>query len=217
MKITKEQINEILKNQANNSTETKAYYSTIEKYLRCFENNDVSDSKVLEFLKRGICIPINLSEDCGGILCIGANPSFKENFPKENFAFIFSEVNDQHWKRIHKLIDNTPDATSKGMLPSAYLDLFPIKQTSLNEFEKVFWNDPEIKAELLKITHERIVTLRPKIIINYYQSMSYYWGTKDTTWFGYTFETIGYEGLDVRKITGHKPNSIISEHDPWSC
>lgn len=115
-----------------------------------------------------------------------------------------------YWKDVAPLAKNL---YKDSQYMAAYLDLFPIKQTNLGEFEKTFRKHAEIRANLLQVTHDRMVALSPKVIINQYSMTSYYWGYKPDSsstdycnerhpWMGYKFRPLNFDGLDAYEIIG---------------
>lgn len=184
----------------------KEYYNTFIDYTPN-ENND----KVIVMLKRRLFLPLNFSDNASGVLIVGANPSYTGNDDgtDENFMKTSDELyssDDKHWKEISEIAVNP-----KSLYKAAYLDLFPIKQTNLGEFEKVFRPINDVRAKMLRITHKRMLAIQPKVIINLFAMTSYYWGFKadgadycdeKNPWMGYKFKKIEAEGLDAYEIIG---------------
>lgn len=181
------------------------YYNAFADYTPSGENDEV-----LTILKRRLFLPLNLSTNANGILIVGANPSYTgnddgndENFMKTTDELYHSE--DKHWKEIAAL------ACLTSNYQAAYLDLFPIKHTDLKDFEMIFRKHNNIRAKLLQVTHERMLAIQPKVIINLFAMTSYYWGfqadvpdycNEKNPWMGYKFKKIEAEGLDAYEIIG---------------
>ena len=191
----------------------EAYYNAFQKYD--LEQGD--DDDVTKMLKRRLFLPI-LPHQTNGILIIGANPSYDGT--DENFMKTIDELygsGERHWKEIKTLASVIPEH------PAAYLDLFPLKQTALGGFEKAFRKHEEIRAKLLQVTHERMLSIQPRIIINLYAMTAYYWGFKPDApdycneknpWMGYKFKKIETCGLDIYEITGWVDNeNVILSND----
>lgn len=216
-------LNEIM-GSLDNYQSVQAYHSVFEAYYNAFVeyNTDGGNDEVIDMLKRRLFLPLNLSSNTDGVLVVGANPSFDEqNDRRENFMKTTKELYykpEGHWKEVKELACVVPEH------PGAYLDLFPIKQTSLGEFEKIFRTHSDIRAKMLQVTHERLLAIHPKVIISLFAMTSYYWGFKpDATdfcneknpWMGYKFKKIEAVGLDAYKIFGWTDNDkVILENDP---
>ena len=181
------------------------YYNAFEDYKPSGEND-----KVLMMLKRRLFLPLNPTNAKNGILIVGANPSYtgKDDGNDENFMKTTDELyhsEDNHWKEIANL------ACLTSNYQAAYLDLFPIKQTDLRNFETIFRTHNKIRARLLQVTHKRILSIQPKVIINLFAMTSYYWGFKadaseycndKNPWMGYKFKKLEIGGLDAYEIIG---------------
>lgn len=196
-----------------------SYYKAFEKYTPSSE-----DDEITKMLKRGLFLPINLPQQSNGLLIVGANPSEgeeTEDFTKLTETELFADDHN-YWKKAADLarVQETEGNGHKG----AYLDLFPIKETHLEVFEKVFRKQTDIRAKILQTTHRLIVDLHPKVIVNLFAMTSYYWGfdadkeeycNTAKPWMGYKFEKIQAEGLDAYKIKGwvHNNDKCILQDD----
>jgi hypothetical protein len=204
-------LNEIM-GSLDNYPCVRDYRHVFEEYYNAFADYTPSeeDDMVLMMLKRRLFLPLNLSTNTNGILIVGANPSYtgKDDGNDENFMKTTDELyhsEDKHWKEIADL------ACLPSNYQAAYLDLFPIKQSDLGDFETIFRTHNNIRARLLQVTHERMLAIQPKVIINLFAMTSYYWGFKadapdycneKNPWMGYKFKKIEAEGLDAYEIIG---------------
>ena len=188
------------------------YREVFEEYYNAFAAypSNGSDDKVMMMLKRRLFLPLNVSSNAHGVLIVGANPSYDgrdENFMKTTEELYHSK--GKHWGEVAAL------ACLSENYQAAYLDLFPIKQTKLNEFEQVLRKHNDIRARLLQVTHKRMLVIQPKVIVNLFAMTSYYWGFKADTpdccdeknpWLGYKFKKLDADGLDAYEIIGWVDN-----------
>lgn len=191
------------------------YRNVFEEYYEAFADYIPSgeEDEVLLMLKRKLFLPLNLPDNANGILIVGANPSYKDGGHDENFMKTTDELYhsvEKHWKEISEI------ACLGNNYQAAYLDLFPIKQTNLGDFKKVFRAHNDIRAKLLQVTHKRMLATQPMVIINLFAMTSYYWSFKadapdycneDNPWMGYKFKKIDAEGLDAYEIVGWVDNA----------
>lgn len=211
--MNKTEINKIM-GGLNDYPEVNENRSLFENYYEAFIGNSTraNEDKILEMLRRRLFIPSILPINKNGVLIVGANPSYSEKKGKKdenkNFMKTTEKLYDpegKHWGEVRKI------ACISNAHQAAYLDLFPIKQTSLSEFEKVFRQSGDIRARMLQITHKRMLEIKPRVIINYFAMTSYYWGFKankpdyldeKNPWMGYKFKKVEADGLDAYQIIG---------------
>ena len=126
------------------------------------------------------------------ILLTGINPSFpvcESAHPGVVDPFIFADAvkkdqTNRHWGKKRRQFGDL----YKEM---AYLDLFPIRETEQQVFEKAFRSMLELRSQLLSITQESIEDLAPRLIVHANRASLYYWGfVSDNPWMGYEFEPV---------------------------
>ena len=76
-------------------------------------------------------------------------------------------------------------------VPTAYLDLLPLRMTKQDGFMRDDVISVALKADLLRITQQQIESISPKIIINPNMGSKVYWGLNDKfSWMGYDMKII---------------------------
>ncbi len=137
----------------------------------------------------------------GGILIMGINPSFNQDYYSPDATF-FETVNtnsSNYWNTKKAMVDRFREEV-------AYLDLFPIRMTRQREFMNDKIIPLSLKVVLLEVTISALEELAPKLIINPNKGSSVYWGlNKNKPWMGYNMieqdNPIGKQ-THLYKITG---------------
>lgn len=166
----------------------------LNRYKACFDNYQKPLPK--QYTEYGLCVIENDWYQENGLVIVGANPSVGEYESYTECSFYYRDCKGNHWTTTHQF---------EG---AAYVDMFPVRQTKLREFEDYFrknqtYND--LRADLLKVTHSRIAAMKPKVILNWYAMTNYYWGKDNSKdWLGYEFKTIDHiRDVEVCEITGN--------------
>lgn len=168
-------------------------------------------------IRRGMWCCINTPELKDGILIVGMNPSFDKYHIEEPDDCTFSDVvnsnGSNYWKSKKKMVQGLN-------VPTAYLDLFPLRMTKQDGFMRDDVISVALKADLLRITQQQIESISPKIIINPNMGSKVYWGLNDKfSWMGYDMEIIdnpidkGY----LYKIKGIKSKSDVLMPNLETC
>lgn len=149
------------------------------------------ESEQNQILKRGFftCNNDYLHIDSPCMLS-GINPSFKKGTEHEGIkTFVFAEAiennkGNTYWGKKRKQYAHI----YKEM---AYLDLFPIRESSQQVFEKVFRENIKLRKDLLEISQKAIEEMHPRMIIHANRASLYYWGfVPDAPWMGYEFKRV---------------------------
>lgn len=168
------------------SEETLKIYFMKEEINRAIEEFKKTNPRkdIIEILDRGICYAEN--NPVNEILFTCINPAFNQKKSNKGilptFTFADADQKIRYWKRLHTIVGD--------LLPkTAYLDLFPLIETSQKKFEKTV--PLELKKPLLIITQKEIERIKPKLIIVGNRASRAYWGAiKKYSWMGYKFEEI---------------------------
>lgn len=224
----------------NNYFEQVIGNSTIEigrlilgRTAKVYSSISYEDVKIFEkllILLRGITLCNNFNRKNGiPFLLTGINPSFPNDsiLPWGESEFILNtETNKQHkstyWKNIK---DHFGELCDK----MAYFDLFPLRESSQDVFEKTFGEDNVFRRQLLELSQKYIEDLKPKLIVHANRRSMYYWGINNRyafikesavnnikdPWMGYKVEIVPkdelpdpikrdkrYESFPVYKIIG---------------
>ena len=174
-------------------------------YYDIFEDSSITDEvsdddikKIQEILNRRLFICVNNSNK-GGILVLGANPSYDEKCDdsKDNFCFSLNEllekstqkkglgekIKSPYWTHIRNILGE--EYASKAN----YLDVFPLKKKPLDKFKRLLDRNVLLQKAILMETHKRIVELQPKIIIVRYKRIQHLFGTDSShPWLGYNID-----------------------------
>ena len=149
------------------------------------------ESEQNQILKRGFftCNNDYLHIDSPCMLS-GINPSFEKGTEHEGVkTFVFAEAiennkGNTYWGKKRKQYAHI----YKEM---AYLDLFPIRESSQQVFEKVFRENIKLRKDLLEISQKAIEEMHPRMIIHANRASLYYWGfVPDAPWMGYEFKRV---------------------------
>lgn len=172
----------------------------MEKKIKCVitnfkeKNPNASINKILD---RGICCAVN--NPINEILFTGINPYYDEARKGDDISFRLMNVDGRsRWRIIKDLLGD--------LLPkTAYLDLFPLKETIPESLGKLM--PLELKVDLLRIAQEEIERINPKLIIVGNRTSRSYWGaTQKTSWMGYKFEEVESpllkKNIPIYKIVG---------------
>lgn len=179
---------------AHSDAELFALYYDKDRYVNDYERR---------LYKRGVSLCIN--NPVGGILLAGINPSGTDAERKSTF-YDFKYAGGMFWDQKRKLF--TPALLEK----TAYLDLFPQKESTQEVFEKK--TSVDFRARMIEITQMEIERLRPKLVIIANKQSQHYWGfRKDTTWMGYNLERVNEDIVKGKEIFLYKINGFRSEHD----
>lgn len=168
----------------------------------------LDDGKVKEMLSRDFSFCTENPK--GGILLTGFNPSYVQSNNcitngLELYSFSSTNYNVGYWKRAKALVEGLINVT-------AYLDLFPIRESDQELFVKTFTENDftlSILGELLGETQQEIENISPKLIISMNRYSQAFWGrNNDCVWMGYEFEKVenpiqGKE-IDLCRIIGFK-------------
>lgn len=153
--------------------------------------------------KRGLSLCINNPKE--GILLTGINPS-GTNAKSKSIFYDFKFTAGNFWNQKLKLF--TPNLLEK----TAYLDLFPQKESTQEVFEKE--TSVNFRAKMIEITQLEIERLMPKLVIIANKQSQYYWGfNKDTTWMGYNLEKVEEEIIQGKELFLYKVNGFRGEND----
>lgn len=152
-------------------------------------SNELHNDKIQNILKKGlVCCNNDALIGSRPILLSGINPSDNQKEPKD---FIFKETTGTFW--IKKKNQFGPLVNEM-----AYTDLFPLRVSRQDDFEKVLKEENKLRADFLSITQKAIEDLQPRLIIHANRASLYYWGLSKKAelnpWMGYKFRplNIGY-------------------------
>lgn len=160
----------------------------------------IEDDSFRDMVTRGLVLSTNRTKQ-PLLLLSGINPSFDERSnDRQDIPFEFAIAEDRgrskYWSKKHNQFGGKEsELVQKNM---AYLDLFPLKETSQLKFERVLQPYNDFRMALLKETQKEIERLNPKLIVHANKGSLYYWGlnpityTKDNvnTWLNYDFVEI---------------------------
>ena len=152
----------------------------VKRVLADFKQKNPNAS-INKILNRGICCATN--NPVNGILFTGINPYYDEASKGADISFKLLDVGGKsRWRVIKDMLG--------ALLPqTAYLDLFPLKETVSESLDKLMPID--LKVSLLQIAHKEIERIKPKLIIVGNRTSRTYWGaTQKFSWMGYKFEQI---------------------------
>jgi len=161
---------------------------------------DNSDASVLDLFDRGLVICQNEPKS-DVLLLSGINPSFDEKVNnRQNIIFEFAKAEDRghskYWSKKHNQFGGKAgDLVQNNM---AYMDLFPLKQSTQSRFESVLREYKDLRMSLLAVTKSEIERLNPKLIVHANKGSLYYWGLNPYTfqkdevnpWLNYAFSEI---------------------------
>ena len=162
----------------------ESYQKVINKWL----NDKSLTENTKNILNRGMWCCFNPTETYRGIMISGINPSYDEERPEEPLDCTFEQVKDEkgrnYWETKKQMVCGLN-------IPTSYIDLFPLRMTKQDSFMKDSIVPLELKAELLRITQERIEEIHPKLIINPNMLSRVYWGViEEYPWMGYNMRRI---------------------------
>lgn len=176
----------------------KSYKGIIENWL---EGNE----SVKNLLTRGLVVYTNEKVKHPLLLLSGINPSFneQENNRQDIMLKKFSEAKDhgcsKYWSKKHDQFGGKGSELVQNNM--AYLDLFPLKETDQNKFERILRKHTDLRMLLLLETQKEIERLNPKLIVHANKSSLYYWGLNPYTykkddvnkWLNYNFEEMNLD------------------------
>lgn len=160
------------------------YQTIIDEWIN---RQDVSE-ETKSFLQRGLWCCENPPRTHGGILIVGINPSEDKKCIGEPKDCTFEETvnanGSNYWQTKHDMV--------KGLnIPTAYMDLFPLRMTKQDSLMNDEVIPLELKVALLQVTQQCIEAIHPRLIINPNMSSKVYWGLDDRySWMGYDMEPV---------------------------
>lgn len=181
----------------------KSYKEKVEKVIEEAKKKYHDNDKIMPILDRGTKICVENPKN--GILITGINPSFVENGTPDTYTFIDADTKRHlYWRRLHDMMGQ------EHLSDAGYFDLFPLRVSKQADFESIIPDD--LKVELLRLAHEEIARLNPKLIIVHNRRSLAYWGVlKKYTWMGYEFDDVDepVEGkeLKITRITAASKES----------
>ena len=169
-------------------SEIKRMYEALsEKTSNEFHNDNVK--KILEIGL--VCCNNDALIGTHPILLTGINPSVQGGLKE----FIFKDTTGTFW--IKKKNQFGPLVNEM-----AYMDLFPLRVSRQDSFEKVLKEENKLRAEFLSITQDAIENLQPRLIIHANRASLYYWGLSKKAeinpWMGYKFRPLNIN--DVKEL-----------------
>lgn len=185
-----------------------SYLEVLNDFVQKSVNQNISQD-VLSIIQRGIVLCVN--NPTNGILITGINPSDDHRPGNGFYAFAKTDVKG-YWRRKRTLVQDEKDNVDNINI-TAYLDLFPLRETPQGGFENSFGPHLELKSSLLKITQQEIEErIKPRLIIVANKDSYYYWGVKsNATWMGYDLKKVKNnvlpergDNLNIFKIVGFK-------------
>ena len=179
-------------------------YAEIKKMyenVRGISSNEFHNDNVKNILEKGlVCCNNDALTGTRPILLTGINPSDNQDEPKD---FIFKDIKDT--KRSHYW---SKKKNQFGPLVNemAYMDLFPLRVSRQDGFEKVLKEENKLRADFLSITQNAIENLQPRLIIHANRKSLYYWGLSKKAeinpWMGYKFRPLNINDVkDLNFIT----------------
>lgn len=238
--VVQEKLNNIL-----NCCQTSINQMVASRLIGKESSLEIINREIINILSRGLAICNNEKDNVSKnpFLLTGINPSYSGsgvNPWKIDNPFTFQDAttpppNKKNWP-------NTYWGKKKKQFGElcesmAYFDLFPLRETNQNTFERVFKQENIFRGRLLEISQKHIEELAPKLIVHANRDSMYYWGinknadgekvqynnTQDP-WMGYKVERVNkddrlpkcflengrYERFPFYKITGmiHSNNRI---------
>ncbi len=150
----------------------------------------------LDILKRGYVTCDNSNAEEFPFLLMGVNPSFPPRSPVYpgqvadpafNFYAATKKPDMDYWREKGEWFGDLCEKM-------AYLDLFPIRESDQNLFEKTFFNLASLRRDLLEITQDAIEEMKPRLIVHANRQSFYYWGLfPKTPWMGYDLKRVTLE------------------------
>lgn len=185
-----------------------AYLEVMNDFLQQSVKQNINQDAV-SIIQRGVVLCVN--NPSNGILITGINPSGGHRAGNGFYAFPKTN-NIGYWRHKRSLVQDEKDNIDNINI-TAYIDLFPLRETPQVDFENKFRPYLELKSRFLKITQQEIEEhIKPKLIIVANKDSYYYWGVNsDSTWMGYDLKKVKNNVLPERgdnvkifKIVGFK-------------
>ena len=161
--------------------EIKKMYETV----RGISSNEFHNDNVKNILEKGlVCCNNDALTGTRPILLTGINPSDNQHEPKD---FIFKDTTGTFWAKKKNQFGSLVNKM-------AYMDLFPLRASRQDGFEKVLKEENKLRADFLSITQNAIENLQPRLIIHANRASLYYWGLSKKAeinpWMGYKFRPL---------------------------